>query len=141
MRPGRREFKAASLTVAIPVGLPEHMRAQTRELTHVFVDADSRRQHLATALMNFVCQEADACGITLVLTARDYIGEYAKDSVSLGPADVPAPRPNEEQLVAWYEKFGFKKLQDTPKGAFMARQVRERPRIKPIALAVSRALH
>lgn len=137
MRPGRREFKAASLTVAIPVGLPEHMRAQTRELTHVFVEPDSRRQHLATALMNFVCQEADACGMTLVLTAHDYDEPAMHDDESTAAIATP----DEDQLVAWYEKFGFKKLQDTPKGAFMARQVRERPRIKPIALAVNRALH
>jgi hypothetical protein len=36
-------------------------------------------------------------------------------------------------LVAWYEKFGFKKLQDTPTGTFMARQVHEKPRIKPVS--------
>jgi len=137
MRPGRREFKAASLTVAIPAALPEHMRASTREITHVFCEPESRRQHLATALMNFVCQEADACHMTLVLTAHEYDEPAMHDDESTAIV----PSPDEEQLVAWYEKFGFKKLQDTEKGAFMARQVLERPRIKPIALAINRALH
>lgn len=143
MRPGRREFKQASLTVAIPQTLPEHMRDRTREITHVFVEPEARRQHLATALMNFICQEADACAMTLILTAHWY--EQG------GPEDIehdagledwqPTSGPDESQLVAWYEKFGFIKLQDTPKGTLMARQVREKPRIKPITLAVYRALH
>jgi GNAT superfamily N-acetyltransferase len=131
----------ASLTVAIPEALPAHMRDKTREITHVFCEAAARGQRLATALMNFVCQEADAGGYTLVLTAREYISDSVFDLQANGPAEVNAPRPNEAQLIAWYEKFGFTKLQDTDKGTFMARQVRERPRIKPIRLAVSRALH
>jgi ribosomal protein S18 acetylase RimI-like enzyme len=125
MRPGRREFKQASLTVAIPEALPAHMRDRTREITHVYCEPEGRGKRLATALMNFVCQEADAGSFTLVLTAREY----------------DEGGPNEAQLIAWYEKFGFTKLQDTDKGPFMARQVRERPRIKPVRLAVSRALH
>lgn len=125
MRPGAREFRDASLKVSIPTCVPEHMRDRTREISDVFVKAESRGQRLATALMNFVCQEADANRVTLVLTAREYDEG--------GPA--------EEQLVTWYEKFGFLKLQDTPTGTFMARQVREKPRIKPVTLAVSRALH
>lgn len=125
MRPGGREFREASLTVSIPTSVPEHMRERVREISHVFVKAGARGKRLATALMNFICQEADANLMTLILTAREYDEG--------GPAEL--------QLVAWYEKFGFKTLQDTPTGTFMARQVREKPRIKPIALAVSRALH
>jgi GNAT superfamily N-acetyltransferase len=125
MRAGVREFRDASLTVSVSQTIPEHMRERTREISHVFVKAASRRQHLATALLNFVCQEADANRITLILTAREY----------------DEGGPDEAALVAWYEKFGFKKLQDTPTGTFMARQVHEKPRIKPVRLAVSKALH
>lgn len=137
MRPGRREFKQASLTVAIPTGIPEHMRDRTREITHVFVEPEARRQKLATILMNFICQEADACAMTLILTAHDYDEPAMHDDESTAVI----PSPDESQLVTWYEKFGFVKLQDTPKGTLMARQVREKPRIKPITLAVSQALH
>jgi GNAT superfamily N-acetyltransferase len=125
MRPGAREFRDASLTVSIPQTIPEHMRERTREISHVFVKAESRGKRLATALMNFVCQEADADLKTLILTAREY----------------DEGGPDEAVLVAWYEKFGFQKLQDTPTGTFMARQVRERPRIKQVPLAVAKALH
>ena len=129
MRPGAREFREASLTVSIPQSIPEHMRERTREVSHVFTKAGSRGKRFATALMNFVCQEADANRMTLVLTA----GAYHEDAV-----DVQGP--DDAQLVAWYEKFGFQKLQDTAGGAYMARQVREKPRIKPVTLAVAQAM-
>jgi GNAT superfamily N-acetyltransferase len=136
MRPGRREFKQASLTVAIPEALPAHMREHTREITHVFVPHAHRSQRLATALLNFVCQEADANKITLILTAQ-----RVEDAGGASVSGNDTAAPNTAQLIAWYQQFGFVKLQDTEQGAFMARQVRERPRIKPIRLAISRALH
>lgn len=126
MRAGVREFRDASLKIVVPMGLPEHMRDRMREITHLYVKPESRGQKLATALMNFICQEADANLITLVLTARNF-----EDG-----------GPDEAQLITWYERFGFTKLQDTPTGAYMARQVRtrERPLIKPVTLAVAEAL-
>ena len=45
------------------------MRAGTREVSKLFVPVADRRQHLGTALMNLICQEADANGITLLLIA------------------------------------------------------------------------
>ena len=86
--------------------------------------------------MNFICQEADANRITLVLTARDYDEPAMHDDAST----VAMPPPDESQLVAWYQRFGFIVLQVMPAGTFMARQVCEPPRVKPIAMAVSRAL-
>jgi hypothetical protein len=124
MRPGKREFRAASLTVSMSTAVPEHMRERVREITHVFVPVTQRNQRQATVLMNFVCQEADANKITLILTAQA----------------TEEGEPTTAQLIAWYEKFGFAHLQDTPAGMLMARQVREKPRIKPVTLAVSRAM-
>jgi len=125
MRPGGREFRDAALTVSIPQSVPEHMRERTREISHVFVKTEARGKRMATALMNFTCQEADANLMTLILTAREY----------------DEGGPDEAKLVEWYTKFGFQVLQDTPTGTFMARQVRDRPRIKPVTLAVSQVLH
>lgn len=125
MRSGVREFRDASLTVSVPTTIPEHMRAGTREISHVFVKAGSRGQRLATALMNFICQEADANRMTLILVAREY----------------DEGGPDEAKLITWYEKFGFKKLDDTPTGTFMARQVREKSRLHLIKHGVSKALH
>jgi hypothetical protein len=140
MRPGKREFRAASLTVSLSTAVPERMRERVREITHVFVPLTSRNQRQATALMNFVCQEADANKITLLLTAKAAEGNDDGGQMS-GNVHCDRTGPTTAQLIAWYEKFGFAKLQDTPAGQLMARQVRERPRIKPIRLAVSRALH
>lgn len=107
MRPGRRELNTASLLVTISQAVPAHMRAATREVSELFVPAADRRKHLATALMNLVCQEADSNGITLLLIARPF----------------DADGPTEEELVAWYGLFGFRSLQDSIKGVVMARQV------------------
>jgi hypothetical protein len=89
---------------------------------------------MATALMNFVCQEADANKITLVLTAQ-----RVEDAGGASVSGADPAAPNTAQLISWYEKFGFQKLQDTPSGTFMARQVHEKPRIKPVTLAVAKA--
>lgn len=124
MRPGKRQIASAELTVSMPDAVPEHMRDRTREITHVFVPAADRRQHLATALMNLVCQEADANGVTLILTAMPY----------------DAGGPDALELQSWYALFGFRPLQESETGTIMARQV-SNPRRVEVARAVHRALH
>jgi GNAT superfamily N-acetyltransferase len=121
MRPGRRELGVASVMVNVSEAVPSHMRAGTREVSHLHVPTEHRRKHLGTALMNLVCQEADANGITLLLTAQPYEGG-----------------PDEEQLIAWYAQFGFQALQDTPKGLMMVRKVHMPSRVQH---AVHQALH
>jgi GNAT superfamily N-acetyltransferase len=124
MRPGVRQLNDASLRVSVPDAVPEHMRSNLREITHLYVDPASRRQHLATALLNFVCQEADANCITLLLTARSDEENGLTD----------------EQLIDWYKKFGFQKLQEDADGWVMARRVREKLRIVSVAQAVREAM-
>ena len=122
MRPGRRELGAASVLVSVSAAVPQHMQPGIREISHLHVLAPARRQHLATALMNLICQEADANAITLLLTVQPF-GEGG---------------PTEEELLAWYAKFGFEALQDTLKGPMLARRVLVPNRI---ARAVHRALN
>lgn len=122
MRPGKRQLNSAELTVSLSDAVPTHMRAQVREVSHVFVPAADRRQHLATALMNLVCQEADANGITLLLTAQPY----------------DTGGPDGATLQSWYALFGFRALQESEAGTIMARQVADPGRIQR---AVQRALH
>jgi GNAT superfamily N-acetyltransferase len=122
MRAGRRELGVASVMVNISEAVPEHMKAGTREVSHLHVPHEHRRKHLATALMNLVCQEADANSITLLLIAQPY----------------DEGGPDEDQLAEWYAKFGFMELQDTVKGVMMVRKVHVPNRI---AEAVHRAVH
>lgn len=124
MRPGKRELASASITVSVTDAVPERMRENVREVSHVFVPAEDRRQHLATALMNLVCQEADANGITLILTVDPY----------------DTGGPSAEELQTWYAQFGFRELQDSPNGQIMARQV-SNPRRNCIARLVHSAVH
>lgn len=121
MRPGRRELGVASVLVGLSQAVPPHMRPGTREVSQLLVPVAQRRKHLGTALMNLICQEADANGITLLLIAQ--------------PFDVWGP--NEAELTAWYARFGFQTLQDSPLGVVMARQVQVPNRVKR---AVSLAL-
>jgi predicted GNAT family acetyltransferase len=124
MRPGRRELASASITVSLTEAVPLAMRAGVREVSHVFVPAEDRRKHLATALMNLVCQEADANGITLILTVDPY----------------DTGGPSAEELQSWYSQFGFRDLQDSPNGQIMARQV-SNPHRNCIARLVHSAVH
>jgi GNAT superfamily N-acetyltransferase len=127
MRAGERQLKSASLRVSVPESIPEHMRAGTREISNLFVPAEDRGKRLATALMNFVCQEADANRLTLLLTVQPY----------------DEGGPDAQALKSWYAKFGFVELQDSDAGTIMARRVHvpEASNIIPVALAVRQALH
>lgn len=122
MRPGRRELWAASVMIGISQAVPQRMQAGTREVSHLHVPFAQRRKHLGTALLNLVCQEADANSITLLLIAQPY----------------DEGGPDESQLLAWYARFGFLELQDTPKGMMMVRKVHVPNRV---ATSVYRALH
>lgn len=125
MRPGRRELNEASVEIANTVAVPAAMRPGIREVKSLWVPKEQRKKRLATMLMNLICQEADANGITLILTAR----EYDDDSLT------------EEQLVKWYERFGFQVLQLDVTGTVMARKVHvpEKPNIV-LPAAISRSL-
>jgi predicted GNAT family acetyltransferase len=124
MRPGQRQLASASILVSMTDAVPMAMRAKVREVSHVFVPAADRRQRLATALMNLVCQEADANGITLILTVDPY----------------DTGGPTAAELQSWYALFGFRELQDSPTGKIMARQV-SKPHRNCIARLVHSAVH
>lgn len=114
MRYGTRQLNTASLVVTECTAVPEAMRERVREIVSFYVPAEDRRHKLGTMLLNMTCQEADANGITLLLTAR---------------AQEPDEGPTDAQLIAFYERFGFTQLQMSPTGMLMARQVREAPRV------------
>jgi hypothetical protein len=95
MTPGLRVHRQASLRVAVAEGLPEDMREQTREI--LSVQSTNPRKGHATALMHTVCAEADRHWITLLVNVHAF-----DDGMS------------DEQLMRWYGKFGFSKIQDEP---------------------------
>lgn len=95
MTPGIRKYKSASLTVAVPVGLPEDMQYGISEL--VSVQSGNPRNGHASGLMRSVCTEADVEGQVLLLQVKAF-GD--------GPSD--------EQLKKWYAKHGFEVVQTEP---------------------------
>jgi len=103
MEAGLRTYKQATLRIAIPTSLPEHMQAHMREI--MSVHSANPRKGQATALMYQVCQEADDDLKTLILVVEPFGDEMTT-----------------EQLTKWYKKFGFNILQEEPK-LMMARQV------------------
>jgi N-acetylglutamate synthase-like GNAT family acetyltransferase len=100
------------------------MRAQTRELVHLFVPVEKRGEGQASTLMHQVCNEADQHGITIVLFANPY-----------GDADL-----GRSQLIKWYAKeFGFIPIQADP--PLMARMPGSTPRmLSPVARAASEVM-
>lgn len=102
MTPGARAFKQASCRIVIAEGLPEDMRAGTREVVAV-ASEDQRKGH-GSALMYQICAEADVDGIVLVLMPKP-----------------EGPGMTEDALEAWYQRFGFVTVQTEPV-RLMARQ-------------------
>jgi len=116
MNVGPREYRRASLRIAIADGVPEDMRERVREI--LSVQSSTQRQGDATALMWQTCAEADMHWITLLIHVKPF---------SRGM--------DEERLERWYAKFGFIKIQDkTDDGAaavLMARNP-QRPAIQRV---------
>lgn len=122
MKPGLRTYGAASLQVRISMGIPAHLRQNSREITKVHTQADQQQEGHATALLRKVCAEADEAGITLILWPRPY-----GDEIALSQA----------QLIRWYARtFGFRQIQAEP--PMMARAPWSTPLyLKPIPSAVA----
>lgn len=120
METGDRKLGAATCRIRQCTALPERMRAGSRELTSLLVQADKRGQGYGTSLVHKVCREADAAGIVLILFPEPFDGsEWTK-----------------EQLVSWYEtNFGFAIIQHQP-ATLMARMPGATPRmlaLNPVA--------
>ena len=102
MTPGLRQFKSASLRVAIPTGLPDDMQDGIREI----LDVQSGNQHKghATCLLRALCDEADADSAVLMLHVKQYDDGMGTD-----------------QLQKFYGTHGFVVVQTNPV-MLMARQ-------------------
>lgn len=105
MNPGLRDYKTATLRIAIAEGLPVEMWEPTREI--VALHSTNPRKGHATLLMHSVCAEADKEGILLILQPQKF--------------DDGMP---DEKLEKWYEKFSFAVIQREPV-VLMARQVQK----------------
>lgn len=107
MTPGPRTHKSASLRIAIPQGVPEHMRHGMREI--VALQSTALREGDAGRLMGRVCAEADRAGFVLMLEVKPFAdGEMG-----------------EAELRAWYGcRFGFAVIQEAPV-ILMARSPRQ----------------
>lgn len=97
MAPGLREFRQASLRLAVPEGLPEEMRPHVREI--VSVHSGNARKGQASALLYRVCAEADRASMTLMVQVGAFGAENAL---------------SDEQLEGWYARFGFLRIQAAP---------------------------
>ncbi len=118
---GTRKFGAATCTVKRSMQIPVHMRDGIREVSHVYVPFEQRRQGYATGLMRDLCAEADRLGLVLLVHAKPY-ADWEMDL---------------EGLQRWYERFGFAVIQAEPR--LMARMVGATPRIHliPIQQAIN----
>lgn len=121
---GPRGYHSARLTVAVPVGLPEHLQGGIRELLSLEVPVEDRRQGLATTLIERTALEADAAGMILFVHVLPYDAEGFKDV---------------DTLERFYAKFGFVVIQEQPR--LMARQPAERTVNLVMRQSIGRELH
>lgn len=121
MKPGIRQHGPATLKLSHNKLVPAHIRGGVLELTHLIVPEQHRRNGYASLLMQKVCAEADEAGKVLLLMPKPY------DVIGM----------DREQLVAFYERFGFQAIQQRPV-LLMARQpgVAVAARVKPLAAAM-----
>ena len=105
------------------VALPKHLRDRTREITKVHTRAEKQSEGFATILMRDVCNEADICGMTLILWPNPY-----GDDIALSAG----------MLRDWYARFGFRQIQSEP--VMMARAPGLYTRLAPVSAACE-ALH
>jgi N-acetylglutamate synthase-like GNAT family acetyltransferase len=124
--PGKRSYKSATLTLGYSSALPKHMRKGVIELTSLGVPIEDRRKGYATALLERVCSEANGAGVVLMIHVQPFGDE--------GITDVA-------KLIGFYERFGFRKIQDSPV-ILMARspQAARRPNLA-LAAALIQVMH
>ena len=114
MEPGTRylaEDSHASCKVKVCVAIPNQMRTKCMELVSLSVAPSLRGTGLATKLLTQVTEEADEHNMLLVLFPEPF-GEGLQ--------------PTQEQLIDFYEKFGWQLIQTRPK-AMMARMPHSTP--------------
>jgi len=125
METGVRHHENASCKIAICTAVPNQLRAKCRELVSLDVPENLRRTGMATALMKKIMKEADDCNMLLILFPEPF-GEGIQ--------------MNKEQLITFYEGFGFQSIQAKPK-VMMARMPHANPgvfKVNEIAFATFR---
>lgn len=93
----------ASLSMGHTEALPHKMRPLVWEITNVFVPEEHRKKGWGTRLIEHACETADIQGMLLILHVEE----------------------DNDHLVNWYSKFGFKVIQTYPE-ILMARNVQNR---------------
>lgn len=123
MHPGIRQLRSASLMLSEPESVPAHMRPQLREVSALYVPTADRRKGYAAELLDRVCDEANACGMTLMLIVRPY-----EEGIT------------QAELESFYERHGFKKIQEAPT-VLMAKAPLLRAANLVLAQGIHRGLH
>jgi N-acetylglutamate synthase-like GNAT family acetyltransferase len=97
MKTGKRTSGPASCQVRYSALVDASVRGKLREVLSVHCPAESRKHGHAGRLLDSVCAEADASGVSLLVTVEPFDGD----------ADVKA-------LGAMYSKRGFRAIQEDP---------------------------
>jgi len=97
MRPGKVGIGPATCEISYPAAVPAHMRDGIREITRLWVQQGLQRQGHGTELMRELCMQADEHEKVLLVHAEPFRTDMTRD-----------------ELRAWYERFGFAELPDTP---------------------------
>ena len=106
LKTGTHELLSASCKLSYSQDIDATMRGNLRVLSNL--QSIQKKQGHASALLLSICTKADINGIVLMLNPK------SEDDNGM----------NTDQLMDWYSKFGFVKIQDKPI-VLMARPVKE----------------
>lgn len=111
---GPRIFGKARLVLAPCDFVKLELQQGIRQVKDFLVEHSKRRQGYGTKLMQRVCTEADGACIVLLVHVEGFKN----------------PTMDDDQLAAWYARFGFRTIQEEP-----ARLMVRMPRIVEQAIA------
>ena len=100
---GQHTNGKSALKITYPIGLPGHMRKNIREVTSLYTGNKFRGKGYASKLLQEVCISADKHAIVLLIAPKPFDNGL-----------------DQEQLISFYSRHGFVKIQDNP--VLMARQ-------------------
>lgn len=98
---GKRELEESSCWIRMMPDLPMQLRNTVRLVHDLKTAKGMRGKGQGTKLLQQVCEEADKCGIMLILM------------------------PDNEKLEKWYNSKGFNRTQDKPVIMVRVPQVKE----------------
>lgn len=95
--------EGSSVEIDVPVGYPEEIQRQCKELTKLYTIPEKRNQGWANKLMQEVCRQADESRFSILLHVKPY-----------SVLDNDTETTDSDRLLRFYARHGFVVFQSKP---------------------------